>query len=176
MYQDLKDRNGVYMNKEQLRNQYYESIDQVIDLQIKIEEFTQKWLDGEYNTKYINEVLEKANHKLDILKAQSNEYYKKYMMELEREHNLKSAKNTIRFQLGLKPDEIIITGGVASETHLIGREKSKEELIEEKEEAFASIRQMVATKQISLAQASSLKSQVELVYNSKLQEFSSKQK
>ena len=27
------------MNKEQLRNQYYESIDQVIDLQIKIEEF-----------------------------------------------------------------------------------------------------------------------------------------
>ena len=168
------------MNKEQLRNQYYESIAQVIDLQIKIEEFTQKWLDGEYNTKYINEVLEKANHKLDILKAQSNEYYKKYMMELEREHNLKSAKNTIRFQLGLKPDEIIITGGVASknpsETHLIGREKSKEELIEEKEEAFASIRQMVATKQISLAQASSLKSQVELVYNSKLQEFSSKQK
>ena len=43
------------MNKEQLRNQYYESIDQVIDLQIKIEEFTQKWLDGEYNTKYIDE-------------------------------------------------------------------------------------------------------------------------
>ena len=168
------------MNKEQLRNQYYESIDQVIDLQIKIEEFIQKWLDGEYNTKCIDELLEKANRKLDILKAQSDEYYKKYMMELERENNLKSAKSTIRFQLGLKPDEIIITGGVASknpsETHLIGREKSKEELIEEKEEAFASIRQMVATKQISLAQASSLKSRVELVYNSKLQEFSSKQK
>mgnify|MGYP000214063478 CR=1 FL=1 len=79
-----------------------------------IEELIQKWLDGEYNSKYIDELLEKANRKLDILKAQSNEYYKKYMMELERENNLKSAKSTIRFQLGFQPEEIIITDGVAS--------------------------------------------------------------
>lgn len=91
-----------------------------------------------------------------------------------------SSKNwRIHSQLGVNPDEIIVTGGVlssnASESHLLGK-KTREELLEEKNEAFVGIRQMLADRSISLAQASGLKHEIELVYNSKLQEFSSKQK
>lgn len=165
---------------EETRNKYYESMDEMLEFQVKIEELIQKWLDGEYNSKDIDGILENAYQKLDILKAKTNEYYREYMSLLEKEHQLAVAKRRIHSQLGVNPDEIIVTGGVlssnASESHLLGREKTREELLEEKNEAFVGIRQMLADRSISLAQASGLRHEIELVYNSKLQEFSSKQK
>ena len=117
-------------------------------------------------------MVDTVNAQIEELKAQANsvnnEYMKICMEESLEEQGLKSAKMSVRFNLGFSPDEPIITGGVissnAAESHLIGRQKTQEELAFEREDALAEIRTRVANKQITLAQASKLKNDVDIAY------------
>ena len=63
---------------------------------------------------------------------------------------------------------MVITGGVlssnASESHLIGRDKTAEELEIDKQVALTTLRERIAKKEISLAEASQLKNDIESYY------------
>ena len=85
-----------------------------------------------------------------------------------QKEGLVSAKKSVKSQFGVSPDEMVITGGVlssnASESHLTGRNKTPEELEADRQYALAEIRTRVANKEISLAEASKLKNDVNLAY------------
>lgn len=70
--------------------------------------------------------------------------------------------------LGVDTSSIAITGGVlssnANESHLIGREKTAEEVELDKQIALSTLREKVVKNEITLAQASQLKNDIENSY------------
>ncbi|MBE6140242.1 MAG: hypothetical protein E7172_01755 [Firmicutes bacterium] len=65
---------------------------------------------------------------------------------------------------------MIITGGVlssnANESHLTGRNKTPEELEDERTQLLASVREKAMKKEISLAEASKLAQNINIAYGS----------
>lgn len=113
---------------------------------------------------------------IEIFFVQELEEINKLISE-NAQHDLKKDIDVIKSQFGINPDEIIITGGVlstnASESHLIGRHKTLEELELEKMFILSEIESRVDNKQISPIEASKLKNYVNLVYENitKQQDF-----
>ena len=70
--------------------------------------------------------------------------------------------------LGVDTSSIVITEGVLSsnenESHLIGREKNAEEVELDKQIALSTLREKVVKNEITLAQASQLKNDIENSY------------
>ena len=70
--------------------------------------------------------------------------------------------------LGVVTSSIVITGGVlssnANESHLIGREKNAEEVELDKQIALSTLREKVVKNEITLAQVSQLKNDIENSY------------
>lgn len=140
----------------------------------KLEAFIQKWLAGEtvLSNEQVQKVVDKTTDQIEQLKILASEameeYNKQCKEEQLKEEGLSSAKRTVISTFGTDPDEMIITGGVlasnAKESHLIGHFKTDEEKKEERQSAFAEIRNRVATKKITLEQASALKNAVNVAY------------
>ena len=74
----------------------------------------------------------------------------------------------LRFQLGVDTDKMVITGGIlssnANESHLTGRDKTPEELEINRQIALTALREKVVKKEVSLAEASQLKNDIENYY------------
>ena len=162
------------MTKDELLKKYEELVTLYTDKEVKLEAYVQRWLDGNasLSSSAIEQLITTTNNQIEQLKSEAqatiSEYQRLKKESLLREQGLMTAKRKVKEQLGISPDEIIITGGVlssnASDSHLIGREKTLEELEEERQLALAEIRSRVATKQITLAEASKLKSELNLAY------------
>lgn len=136
----------------------------------KLEAFVQKWLndESELNNESMQQLLDSVNLQVAELKKKASEADAEWK-RLDQEIALKeNALYSVRTNLGMNPDEIVITGGVlspnASESHLIGRSKTLEELELDRQNALAMIREKVAKKEITLAHASKLKNDVNIAY------------
>lgn len=136
----------------------------------KLEAFVQKWLndESELSNDSMQQLLDSVNLQVDELKKKASEADAKWK-RLNQEIALKeNALYSVRANLGMSPDEIIITGGIlspnANESHLIGRSKTPEELETDRLNALAIIREKVAKKEITLAHASKLKNDVNIAY------------
>lgn len=85
----------------------------------------------------------------------------------------KSARISVKNHFSISPDEVIITGGIlssnANKSHLIGREKTEEELEYERSQLLNNIKLKVMTKEITLAEASKLVQDVNIAYGISVQ-------
>ena len=93
---------------------------------------------------------------------------KEEQLQQEQLESSKFAEMRLRFQLGVDTDKMVITGGIlssnANESHLTGRDKTPEELEIDRQIALTALREKVAKKEVSLAEASQLKNDIENYY------------
>lgn len=165
------------MDKWGYINKYCELLDQANEKEAKLEAFVQKWLDGEYglSSENMEQTIIQINDQTSQIRAEAEKYKmefdrisKEEKLEKERLESSKSAQMRLRHQLGVEADKMVITDGVlssnASESHLIGREKTPEEIELDKQIALSTLREKVAKKEITLAQASQLKNDISNYY------------
>ncbi len=162
------------MAREELLKKWDELTSTYTDKEVKLEAFIQRWLDGDsgLSSESIQELIDTVTKQIDELKTAANQAISEYTRlgkeEMLRNEGLVSAKKSVKSQFGVSPDEMIITGGVlssdASESHLTGRNKTPEELEADRQYALAEIRTRVANREISLAEASKLKHDVNVAY------------
>lgn len=165
------------MDKWGYINKYCELLDQANEKEAKLEAFVQKWLDGEYglSSENMEQTIIQINDQTSQIRAEAEKYKMKFdriskeeKLEKERLESSKSAQMRLRHQLGVEADKMVITDGVlssnASESHLIGREKTPEEIELDKQIALSTLREKVAKKEITLAQASQLKNDISNYY------------
>ena len=143
---------------------------QACDREAKMESFVQKWLndESEINSQSMQQLLDSVTAQVEELKRQAETAWSEYK-RLDSEISLRqNAVYSVKTNLGVSPDEIVITGGVlspnASESHLIGRSKTPEELEMDRQNALATIRGKVARKEMTLAEASKLKNDLNIAY------------
>lgn len=163
------------MEKNELLNKWNELTNTWTDKEAKLESFIQKWLDDDsiLSNESVQHVVDTTTEQIEQLKTMANEAINSYTKichdDALREERLKVAKSNVRKEFQTSPDELIINGGIlssnASETHLIGRQKTEEELEQERQSLIAEIRSRVANKQLTLAEASKLKDNVNCSYN-----------
>lgn len=162
------------MTKEELLKKWDELTTAYTDKEVKLEAYVQRWLDGDsaLSNESIQQLVDTVTQQIEELKSAAkqtiDEYTRLSKEEMLQKEGLVSAKRTVKSQFGVSPDEMVITSGVlssnASESHLIGRNKTPEELEADRQYALAEIRTRVANKEISLAEASKLKNDVNLTY------------
>lgn len=165
------------MGKLEYTERYCELLEQANEKEAKLEAFVQNWLNG--NSEMSSEVLEKLIIKVNDQIAQMRFEAEKYKIEFDRlskeeklqQEQLQSSnalKMRLRDMIGVDTSSIVITGGFlssnANESHLIGREKTAEEIELDKQIALSTLREKVAKKEITLAQASQLKNDIENSY------------
>lgn len=143
---------------------------QACDKEAKLEVFVQKWLnnESELSNESLEQLIDSVNAQVDELKKQAEDASNEWK-RLGREISLKeNALYSVKADLGMSPDEIVITGGVlssnASESHLISRRKTPEELEIDRLNALAIIREKLAKKEITLAHASKLRNDLNIAY------------
>ena len=162
------------MTKEELFKKWDELTTAYTDKEAKLEAYVQRWLDGNsyLSNENIQQLVDTVTQQIEELKAAAkqalDEYTRLIKEEMRQKEGLVSAQRSVKSQFGVSPDEMVITGGVlssnASESHLTGRNKTPEELETDRQYALAEIRTRVANKEISLAEASKLKNDVNLAY------------
>ena len=165
------------MGKLEYTERYCELLEQANEKEAKLEAFVQNWLNG--NSEMSSEVLEKLIIKVNDQIAQMRFESEKYKIEFDRlskeeklqQEQLQSSnalKMRLRDMIGVDTSSVVITGGFlssnANESHLIGREKTAEEIELDKQIALSTLREKVAKKEITLAQASQLKNDIENSY------------
>ena len=106
---------------------------------------------------------EAENYKIEFDRLSKEEKLKQEQLQSSN-----AFKMRLRDMIGVDTSSIVITGGFlssnANESHLIGREKTAEEIELDKQIALSTLREKVAKKEITLAQASQLKNDIENSY------------
>lgn len=166
------------MNKDDFLKKYDELTMAYQDKEAKLEVEVQKWLNGSSSLSdtSMEQLIETVNNQVEELKTLASRVMDEYLRiskeEMELKEGLLSAKTAVKTFLDTSLDEMVITDGVlssnASESHLVGREKTLEEKEKDKQAALAEIRNKVANKEITLSEASKLKNDVELIYNNQI--------
>lgn len=166
------------MKKENLLNMYHEfqtqadkKHDEIMKVVYNFDELTKN-----YSSEEIDLMIKKKFDEEEALRKKANSCYKQYsdIIALERKETEKLLGEgiAIKNRLGVDTNDIVITGGVlsknASESHLIGREKTIDELYQDKELALTEIKIRVRNKELSLNEASELKQEVEHFYDNKI--------
>lgn len=162
------------MTKEELLKKCDELITAYADKEAKLEAYIQRWLDGDstLSNESIQQLVDTVTQQIEKLKAAAKQAFDEYTRlnkeEMLQKEGLVNVKRSVKSQFDVNPDEMVITGGVlssnASESHLTMRNKNPEELEVDRQHALAEIRTRVANKEISLAEASKLKNDVNLAY------------
>ncbi len=165
------------MDKWEYIDRYCELLNQANEKEAKLEAVVQNWLNG--NSEMSSEVLEQLIIEVNDQVAQMRSEAEKYNIEFDRlskeeklqQEQLQSSnasKMRLKNMLGVDTSSIVITGGVlssnANESHLIGREKNAEEVELDKQIALSTLREKVVKNEITLAQASQLKNDIENSY------------
>ena len=165
------------MNKYEYWNKCCELLEQANEKEAKLESYVQKWLSGESVLSFdtleqtivtINDQVSKIRTEAEKYKSEFDRISKEEQLQQEQLESSKSAERRLKFQLGVDTSKMVITGGIlssnASESHLIGRDKTAEELEIDKQVALTTLRERVAKKEVSLAEASQLKNDIENYY------------
>ena len=160
------------MTREELLNKSDELTLAWMDKQAKLDNFVQRWLNDEVqmSAKGVEQLIDSATQQIEQLKTQATQFQSEYMRITQEEAMRRHAVISVRYNFGVSPDEMIITGGVlssnANESHLTGRNKTPEELEDERTQLLASVREKAMKKEISLAEASKLAQNINISYGS----------
>lgn len=158
------------MSNMDLLNKYAELTEAWMDKQAKLDNYVQRWLNGEVqmSSEGVQQLVDSATEQIEQLKAQAEQCDKEYLRITQEEAMKKNAVISVRHNFGTSPNELVITGGVlstnANESHLTGRQKTAEELEFERTQLLANIREKVMKKEISLAEASKLSQDINVAY------------
>lgn len=158
------------MTREELLNKSDELTLAWMDKQSKLDNYVQRWLDGEVqmSVEGVQQLVDGATQQIEQLRTQATQFQSEYMRITQEESMRRNAVISVRHNFGVSPDEIIITGGTlssnANESHLTGRNKTPEELEDERTQLLANVREKAMKKEISLAEASKLVQNINIVY------------
>lgn len=158
------------MSSRELYQKYLEAEKERFELENKIDVFVQKWANGEttLSTKLVEETVNKGYDRLEDLKQLESQLHTEYMNQDKKEEEKSHADISVRHNLGVMPSQTEITGGVlssnANESHLVGQQKTPEQLEQEKNYLLSQIKNKVMNKEISLADASKLTADVNNSY------------
>ncbi len=158
------------MTRKELYQKYLDALGERYELENKINSFVEKWEKGETNlrTDLVQEVVDKGYERLETLKQLEQRLRQEANSMNESEQAKKIADISLRAKLGEAPSNVNIIGGVlssnAEDSHLIGTEKTSEQLEQEKNQMLASIKSRVASGELTLAEASKLVSDVHTSY------------
>lgn len=165
------------MGKLEYIDRYCELLDQANEKEAKLEAFVQNWLSGnsEMSSEFLEQLVIKVNDQIAQMRSEAEKYKiefdrlsKEEKLQQEKLQSSNAFKMRLRDMIGVDTSSIVITGGFlssnANESHLIGREKTAEEIELDKQIALSTLREKVAKKEITLAQASQLKNDIENSY------------
>lgn len=165
------------MGKLEYIDRYCELLDQANEKEAKLEAFVQNWLSGnsEMSSEFLEQLVIKVNDQIVQMRSEAEKYKiefdrlsKEEKLQQEQLQSSNAFKMRLRDMIGVDTSSIVITGGFlssnANESHLIGREKTAEEIELDKQIALSTLREKVAKKEIALAQASQLKNDIENSY------------
>lgn len=158
------------MSTLELLNKYAELTSAWMDKQAKLDNYVQRWLNGEVqmSSEGVQQLVDSATEQIEQMKAQATQCNNEYLRITQEEAMRRNAVISVRHNFGTSPDELVINGGVlssnANESHLTGRQKTAEELEFERTQLLASIREKAMKKEISLAEASKLSQDVNVAY------------
>lgn len=165
------------MGKLEYIDRYCELLDQANEKEAKLEAFVQNWLSGnsEMSSEFLEQLVIKVNDQIAQMRSEAEKYKiefdrlsKEEKLQQEQLQSSNAFKMRLRDMIGVDTSSIVITGGFlssnANESHLIGREKTAEEIELDKQIALSTLREKVAKKEITLAQASQLKNDIENSY------------
>lgn len=158
------------MSSKEIYQKYLEALKERFELESKIDVFVQKWADGEttLSTKLIEDAVDKGYARLESLKQTENQLHAEFISQDKKETDKRHADISVQHNLGVLPSQTEISGGVisskASESHLVGQQKTLEQLEQEKNTLLAQIKNKVMNKEISLADASKLTVDVNTAY------------
>ena len=159
------------MTREELLNKSDEFTIAWMDKQAKLDNYVQSWLNGEVQMSVdgVQQLVDSTTEQIEQLKTQASKFHVEYMRMTQEEAMRRNAVITVRHNFCVSPDEVIITGGIlspsANESHLTGRNKTLEELEDERTQLLASVREKTMKKEISLADASKLAHNINMAYS-----------
>lgn len=159
------------MNSNKLYQKYLEAQKERFDLENKIENYVKEWKNGKtvLSNDLIQQAMEKGYERLEGFKKIEEQLYNEYKQQEQREEKKKSADISVQHNLGVRPTDMNIIGGVlssnASESHLIAETKSPEQLEQERQQLLANVKIKVQSGEISLAEASKLVNAVDSSYD-----------
>lgn len=165
------------MDKYEYYNKYCDLLKQAEEKEAKLEVLIQKWLagEGDVNSNIMNRLITSVDEQITKIRDEAQncklEYeriFKEEQLLEQKETYAKESEMRLRYQLGLEISKMVIEGGIlssnSSESQLLGRDKTPEELEMDKEIAMNVLREKVSKKEIDLAQASQLQSDIEAYY------------
>ncbi|HPF82994.1 MAG TPA: hypothetical protein PLV83_02360 [Bacilli bacterium] len=158
------------MNSNELYQKYLEAEKERFELENKIESYVEKWKNGEtvLSNQTIQQAMEKGYERLEELKRTEAQLHNEYIQQEQKEEAKRGADISLQHNLGIRPDNMNIVGGVlssnASESHLIAESKSPEQLELERQQLLANVKLKVQSGEISLADASKLVNDVNTSY------------
>ena len=159
------------MNNEGSYEKYLEVLGQRIELENNLKKFIEKCKQGKsvFDQKTIDDTINKGNIRLERLKKEEQELHTAYMQQEIKETKKRNGDIVVSSQFGVHPSNIKVVGGVlsniASESHLTGEKKTKEELLTEKKDLLAHVRNEVNNNELDLSQASSMVNAINNSYN-----------
>lgn len=159
------------MNSNELYQKYLDAEKERFELENKIESYVEKWKNGEtvLSNQAIQQAMEKGYERLEELKKTESQLHNEYIQQEQREDEKRGADINLQHNLGIRPDNMNIVGGVlssnASESHLIAEAKSPEQLEKERQQLLANVKTKVQSGEISLAEASKLVNDVNTSYD-----------
>lgn len=158
------------MNRNEIYKEYLKTLNERIELESKIENFVEKWKNGEtsLSNESIQQTMEKGYERLEALKKQVESLEKSLSLYDQKENDKKVADISVQHHLGERPTNMNIVGGIlssnANESHLVAEQKSPEQLEQEKNQMLANIKSKVQNGEISLAEASKLTHDVNIAF------------
>lgn len=154
------------MFSSELYKKYIESTNERYALENKINEYIEKWKNGEtvLSTEQVEKLLEKGYERLEDLKKIEESIHQDFIQMSSLEEQKKSVDIGIRNVFGEAPTNMNIVDGVlssnASESHLIAEKKTDEQMSLEKQQILDQLKEKVRNDEINLAQASELSSKI----------------
>lgn len=165
------------MDKYEYYNKYCDLLKQAEEKEAKLEVLIQKWLagEGDVNSNIMNRLITSVDEQITKIRDEAQncklEYerlFEEEQLQEQKETYAKESEMRLRYQLGIEISKMVIDGGIlssnSSESQLLGRDKTPEELEMDKEIVMNVLREKVSKKEIDLAQASQLKSDIEAYY------------
>lgn len=150
------------MDRNEIYKEYLKALNERVELEFKIENFVKKWINGEtsLSNESIQQTVEKGYERLETLKKQVESLENSLSLYDKKENAKKMTDISVQHHLGERPTNMNIVGGVlssnANESHLVAKQKSPEQLKQEKNQMLANIKTKVQSGEISLTEASKL--------------------
>lgn len=159
------------MNTNEIYKEYLKTLNERIELETKIEDFVEKWKNGEtsLSNESIQQAMEKGYERLEALKKQVESFEASLSLYDQKENDKKMADISVQYHLRERPTNMNVIGGVlssnANESHLVAEPKSPKQLKQEKNQMLANIKSKVQSGEISLAKASKLTHDVNTAFS-----------